>query len=177
MFQHAPPRLRCMNVRIGHGSKGHQLSDGRFFAGGDYVSSFSVETNRKKILNRIYFRLHHLLERFSGYSPGENTHLELATMLHRDETLHRFFTEKQGDLATFHNTKFCLSCLVEKSYYSMPCGHSLCRECIKAFGRSRSKTVIEVADCPFHEQSQTSSTSRPIYVRPDEAGIRILSLE
>src|SRR4051794_23237809 len=67
LFQVNDVVLRCTKVKIGHGT-GHQLEDGFYFAPGDYKSNFSVDADRVKILNGIYFGLHHLLERLSPHN-------------------------------------------------------------------------------------------------------------
>jgi hypothetical protein len=44
-FQH---NMRCVSVRVGHESKGHQLRDGRICARGAYVADFSFDNNREE---------------------------------------------------------------------------------------------------------------------------------
>ncbi|OCK81310.1 hypothetical protein K432DRAFT_425035 [Lepidopterella palustris CBS 459.81] len=171
-------RLQCTNVKAAHGTRGHQLDDGRYFASGNYHSRFSVETQKSGILNKIYFVLHHLLDNLSNSSrPGE-TQLDTASRIHRDEILNPFFNaNERGRFTEFQNAKFCSSCLFEAVYHTLPCGHSLCRECIKAYGLWKSKTVVEVLRCPLSAHSRIQQQSRSIYLKPNEAGLRILCLD
>jgi hypothetical protein len=64
-FQHkmrvAAALYPCVNVRSGHGSKGHQLKDGRVFAAGNYVSDFSFESYHKEFRQKVFLHLEHLL--------------------------------------------------------------------------------------------------------------------
>jgi hypothetical protein len=187
LFQVNDVVLRCTKVRIGHGT-GHQLEGGFYFAPGDYESTFSVETDRMRILNRIYFVLHHLLERFSHRNITAEAQLDTAATIHLD-SVKTFFgnNEKQG-FTGFQLTVFCISCLFEPAYSTLPCGHSFCKECIRAYGQCRTKTVIELYECPIHPNSSlpvftpSASTfiwgqSRSIYIAPEDAGIRMLSLD
>jgi hypothetical protein len=179
---------RCVNVRIGHGTRGHQLPDGRFSDYGDYVSSFSVEQDREKFLNGIYFRLHHLMDQLSHETVAGEDQLDPASRIHREHIKLFFASDEEQRFIGFQRTKFCMSCLFERAYLTMSCGHSFCKECMKAYGKVRSNTVVELHECPITANSSrlgfSKSTpvflwghSRSVYVRPDDAGLRVLSLD
>lgn len=183
LFQLNDVVFDCTKVRIGHGTS-HQLENGFHFAPGDYESNFSIETDRAQILNGIYFRLHHLLERLSRHSASMKAQLDAVAKIHLSN-LKTFFGD--NEMQGFQLAKFCISCLVEPAYSIMPCGHSFCKECIRAYGRSRSKTVVELYECPIHSKSSPPvkslssafvwGQSRSIYIAPRDAGMRMLSLD
>jgi hypothetical protein len=171
-------RLQCGAVKAAHGPRGHQLDNGRFFASGEYFSRFSVERHKTRILNKIYFVLHHLMDNLSRSSrPGE-TQLNAAARIHRDEILGPFFdlNERQGS-NVFQHTKFCPSCLFETASHTLACGHTVCPECIKAYGQWKNKTVVEISECPIGTHHGGEHPIRSIYFKPAEAGLRILSLD
>lgn len=56
---------RCVNVRSGHSTKGHQTQDGHIFAYGPYQARFTFDTYREELLTAVYTRLLYLLDRLS----------------------------------------------------------------------------------------------------------------
>jgi hypothetical protein len=187
LFQVNDVVLRCTKVRIGHGT-GHQLEDGFYFAPGDYESNFSVDTDRVKILNGIYFGLHHLLERLSHHGAAAEAQLDAAARINLDCVKAFLGNNEDRGFTGFQLTPFCISCLFEPAYSTLPCGHSFCKDCARAYGRSRTETVVELYECPIHPNSSlpmfrhSGSTfiwgqSRSIYIMPKDAGIRMLSLD
>jgi hypothetical protein len=170
--------LRCKNVNIGHGTRGHQLEDGRFFASGDYVSKFSIEKNRLKILNRVYFRFHHLLERLAFYTVSGEDPVDAAIRIHRDDVLKGFFSQNEDQGFTgFQRTTFCISCLFGPAHHTLSCGHTFCTDCIKSYGRRKTKTIIEIDECLLHSDPGRRRQTQSIYIRPDDSGMRILCLD
>jgi hypothetical protein len=141
-----------------------------------------------KILNGIYFRLHKLMEQLSHHTAAGEAQLDVTTRIHRDCIKLFFANNEEQRFTGFQHTKFCISCLFEPAYHTMSCGHSFCKECIKAYGQSRTKMIVELYECPITSNSSVlgfrKSTSvfiwghsRSIYVRPDDAGVRMLSLD
>jgi hypothetical protein len=170
--------LRCSLVKLAHGTKGHQLKDGHYFAYGDYVSSFSVDSHRSSILNRVYFRLHRLLERLSNYNRARLDENQGAAIIHRNEVLRPFIVEaEEQGLTIFKRSRFCVSCLFKTAAHTMPCGHSFCKECSRAYGIHRSRTIVELHECSLHSRSYVLPQRQTIYIKPEMAGIRILSLD
>jgi predicted acylesterase/phospholipase RssA/energy-coupling factor transporter ATP-binding protein EcfA2 len=172
-------RGRCVNVKAGHNTKGHQLSNGQVLAAGDYQSSFSSERYRATFRDDVYGALVKLLEKLHG-AIGGSTHLELeeAANIHRDLVLRNFFQHLNGPHDFISHTA-CFSCLVAPPEHPLPCGHVLCTPCVKAFGMSRGKTVVQMVYCPLHATTNEAEfdPSFAITIKPPGAGARILTLD
>src|SRR5213083_1251612 len=65
---------RCVNVRSGHNTKGHQLRNGRVLAVEAYISSFSPESFRATFRDLIYKNLASLLRKLQN-ATRTSTHL------------------------------------------------------------------------------------------------------
>lgn len=170
---------RCVNVKAGHNTKGHQLKGGQVLAVGGYCSSFTPEKYRLAFRDDIYIALAKLLENLQE-ATRESTHLELeqAANIHRDSVLKNFFkhiTEPQN----FISHTACFSCLVSPPEHPLPCGHVLCTPCVKAFGTLRGRTAIEMKYCPLHQNDTvaTFDSGWTISLKPPSAGARILALD
>ncbi|KAF2193812.1 hypothetical protein K469DRAFT_243687 [Zopfia rhizophila CBS 207.26] len=169
---------KCVNVRSGHGSKGHQLRDGRVFAAGDYVSDFSFEKNQTEFQNMVYFRLEHLLNLLAIRVNSGEAEDVAAAELHRDDVMAYFYNDgPRGGVRSVHSHSVCFCCLFEPPEHCLPCGHILCTACIRTYGRFKSANVIEMYECPL--ETNTAGRYRPwtIYLRPEAAGLRVLSLD
>ncbi|KAF7505357.1 hypothetical protein GJ744_000978 [Endocarpon pusillum] len=174
-------RGRCVNVKTGHNTKGHQLKSGQVIAVGDYESSFTPQQYRLVFRDDIYAALARLLQRLQeSLSCSESLHLELeeAANIHRDSVLRNFFKHLQGP-KEFVSSTACFSCLVSTPEHPLPCGHVLCTPCVKAFGDSRGRTFVDMKYCPLHENEAKSQFGFvcPISIKPAAAGVRILALD
>ncbi|KAF2803679.1 uncharacterized protein BDZ99DRAFT_546125 [Mytilinidion resinicola] len=172
-------RLHCVNVKVAHGDRGHQLADGTYFAAGEHFSRFSVESHKTVILDKIYFVLHHLLDSLSKCGQPGESQPATAHRLHRDEVLRPFYEsiERTNAGTRFQSTKFCPSCLFEQVYQVLPCGHAFCRHCIQAYGWWQSKTILEVSQCPLTDRCRFPDRGYTTYIKPEDAGLRILALD
>jgi len=170
------PTYRCINVRIGHGSKGHQNKDGRIFARGDYFARFSFENNQEEFQAGVYFSLKHLLGQLADCVRHGESQEVAAAKLHRVNLL-EFFQKPSSESAAvnLHNRSVCWCCLFEGPEHSLSCGHVLCTPCLKAYGRSEGRTIVRIHECPF--ESYGRSQPRSIYIKPESAGIRMLVLD
>jgi len=170
---------RCVNVRSGHGSKGHQLADGKVLAAGEYVSSFTFESHHEEFRCNVYFRLQELLERLHGrIQEGEQEELAAAS-IHRDDVMAWFYRHAtQGQKAYRYNSNsVCLSCLFAPPEHALPCGHILCTACVKAYGDARGTTAVDMYECPIERATAMRYQSWRIHFKPKTAGIRVLTLD
>jgi hypothetical protein len=169
--------LKCVNVRSGHSAKGHQLKDGRVFAHGGYDSNFSFENNRDEFHAGVYFSLRHLLERLTSCVNRGESQYKAAHRIHRDDILSIFYQPPENRPVKFNVHDVCLSCLFEAPEHSLSCGHVLCTACVKVYGRMKDKTMVEMLECPLETNSYRRCLPRTIYIKPDTAGVRVLSLD
>jgi hypothetical protein len=169
---------RCVNVRCGHGSKGHQLKDGRVFAVGSYVSDFSFESYYEEFRNRVYFRLEHLLKLLSdSIKKGEVASVATAR-IHRDDGLSLIYGERtKKEARAFQSHSVCFCCLFEPPEHALPCGHVLCTPCVRSYGRLKSKNLFEIHECPLEINTPGRCQPATLYLKPEAAGVRILTLD
>jgi hypothetical protein len=163
-------------VRSGHGSKGHQLKNGKVLAVGEYASQFSFASHQETFQFDVYFRLIELLQmlrvRMQNLKEAER---DAAASIHRETVMRHFFarsTRGQPDAYISHSA--CFTCLFEPPEHGLPCGHVICTKCLRDFSsRIVWKTVIEIDSCPICDASFVWK----VVLKPDAAGLRILTLD
>jgi len=169
---------RCVNVRSGHGSKGHQLKDGRVFAVGGYLSDFSFKSYRKEFQNKVYFRLQDLLKLLADCTNKGEIRNIAAARIHRDDALSLFYGNgTKEDARAFQSHSVCFCCLFETPEHALPCGHVLCTPCVKSYGRVKSNNLIEMHECPLEINTPGRCLSLTLCLKPEAAGVRILTLD
>ena len=70
----------------------------------------------------------------------------------------------------FISQSTCVSCLIEPPEHALPCGHILCSSCLRAYGRPKSKNVVEINGCPIESLSLPRYYSWKVYLKPVDAG-------
>ncbi|ORX97103.1 hypothetical protein BCR34DRAFT_524516 [Clohesyomyces aquaticus] len=170
--------MKCVNVRSGHGSKGHQLADGRVFAAGDYVSDFTFEKNRDEFLNMAYFRLEHLLTLLTVRLNNGEAEIDAAKELHRDDVMAYFYGDgPRGGVRSVHSHSVCFCCLFEAPEHCLPCGHILCTACIKTYGKAKDANTVEMYECPLETNAAGRYQPWTVHLKPQAAGLRVLCLD
>jgi hypothetical protein len=167
---------RCVNVRIGHNSKGHQDRDGRIFAYGGYVTRFSFRNNREEFHAGVYFRLEHLLSQLADCTRQGEPQEAATAKMHRTNLLEFFHKPpNESESTNLQNHSVCWCCLFETPEHALSCGHVLCTPCLKSYGRAEARTIVQIYEC--HLESYGRCQPRSIYIKPEAAGIRILVLD
>ena len=168
---------RCCNMKSGHNPKGHQSSDGKILAAGEYQSDFQADNyadewieNLRHNLDDIQRSLQDALTRLPHM-----TEQEAASRLHR-EIMNDFYI-RLGRVSNFVSHSTCFSCLRELPEHPLPCGHVLCAPCVEAYGIRCDKTLIRMKACPLHVYETQWLSPWQIRVKPLYAGVRILSLD
>ena len=178
-YVHPNTQGRCVNVKAGHQSKGHQLKSGKVLAVGSYTSVFTTENFGAIFRYNVYRNLQYLLGKLRAATMAA-IHLELekAAEIHRDVVLQSFYRHVSGSKAFISHTS-CFSCLIAPPEHALPCGHVLCTPCVQAYGTARGRYLIEMAYCPLHhDDSDGQFRPRwPVVIKPSNAGVRVLSLD
>jgi hypothetical protein len=169
--------IRCVNVRNGHSTKGHQMHDGHIFAHGPYEAKFTFSAYREELRTIIYTRLRCLLERLAELEGSGESQETAALQIHRDDILKFFYKKTSAGHKHKWPLKVCLSCLFNPPEHALSCGHVLCTACAKGYGRSRDKTTIQILECPLDDLSKLPCRTQVIHLKPESAGARILTLD
>ena len=175
-LQYVVKQSHCVNVRAGHGSKGHQTKAGTVFAVGDYHSEFTFESYQAEFQNAVYFKLHELMKDLEERTRQGEPHEATAAAMHRDGTLASFYG-KDSNPSLVQSHSVCLCCLFERPEHVLPCGHILCTACVKSYGKAKSNTLVEIPDCPIEAATPGRVKPCTVYLRPESAGSRVLSLD
>lgn len=179
---------RCVNVKSGHGEKGHQNANGKIFADGEYTSRKTFDSLQAEFSSNTYFRLHELLTILRDRRAVSlermtlrNDELHVAAEIHRDDVLTSFYrhVSVDGKVERYNSHSVCFCCLMRPPEHALPCGHVLCTLCISIYGCQQpgSKTEISIDYCPLEAQSKRASQPWKVHLKPDAAGIRILTLD
>lgn len=167
---------KCVNVRSGHGSKGHQNKYGKVIAVGSYQSHFTAESYQETFRYQVFEALERLLAKLrKAITSGSQAEDRIAAQLHRDCVMLHFYKhikDIRNKSLVSHST--CFSCLMSPPQHALPCGHILCTPCLSAYG-TLERDAIEISSCPMHVD--TTFQSWKIFLKPEAAGVRILSLD
>lgn len=168
---------RCVNVRSGHSSKGHQLRSGRTFGSGPYKSSLSAVDFSNYWKSKIHHDLRLLLVRLREARRDDESEEQTASNIHRSSILKPFYVHAGfSDKYISHST--CLSCLIAPPEHALPCGHVLCTPCLQAFGSPRGNFLYDITSCPLgHKEPEVWNIPWRVAFKPASAGVRILSLD
>ncbi|KAF2404981.1 hypothetical protein EJ06DRAFT_6418 [Trichodelitschia bisporula] len=177
-LQQLVAKSKCVNVRSGHGSKGHQTKSGTIFASGAYVSSFSFEEDRGEFHHTVFTRLQELMTRLAERVNEGESQEAAAHDIHREETLLPMYQHTlRGSERFFYCHTICLGCLFDHPEHILPCGHILCTACIKDFGHVKGDSHVEVYQCPLDRNEFPEHKPAVIKLKPEAAGSRILVLD
>jgi hypothetical protein len=142
---------RCVNVRSGHGSKGHQLKNGKVLVIGDYMSEFSFTEYQSAFQYDVFIRLDQLLHLLQERQREELvSEDQAATSIHLHQVMRNFYAHAmRGKQDTYVSHTACFCCLFEVSEHGLPCGHVLCTRCLKSLNTSHVRNRIEIDRCPI----------------------------
>jgi hypothetical protein len=146
---------------------------------GEYVSRFSYENHHEEFQINVYSQLDLLLKALQErIQAGDTTEDAAAAEIHKENVMTHFFEHvAQGQAWQFISHSACFSCLFEPPEHPLPCGHILCTPCLKAYGHNKSKTLIEIAECPLEALGRPRSQKWRIYLKPPSTGVRLMTLD
>ena len=169
---------RCVNVRSGHGAKGHQLKSGKLLAAGEYTSSFTFDTNQKQFQENVYFKLVALRELVRAREQEGMAEERAAADVHRESVLPLFFEHaSRGNPQAFISHTVCFCCLFEPPEHALPCGHIICTHCLKTYGRLQLNRYVEIPECPLEKPEKRFRSPWKVYLKPPACGVRVLTLD
>lgn len=169
---------RCVNVRSGHGAKGHQSRSGKLLGAGDYVSSFTFDGSREKFQNDTYEKLVLLSIRIRREEAQGIPKDKAAAEIHRQSVMLPFFEHaSRGEVRKFVSHTVCFSCLIQPPEHALPCGHIICTSCLKTYGRAHLDHYVEISACPMEKSDKRFRSTWRIFLKPPSCGIRVLSLD
>jgi hypothetical protein len=115
-------------------------------------------------------------ERMSKMMRGEIAIEEKSAVaeLHL-ERINEFYSHL-GALSNYNNHAACFCCLRELPEHPLPCGHVLCTLCVRSFAHKKNIETYAMDWCPLHKHEKFDEEWE-ISVKPDLAGIRVLTLD
>lgn len=170
----------CANRASTH-QKGHQNAQGKIIAVGPYESKFRPDeyysTWRKSIKNemtKINQEIQSLLRRGGRYTEEEEA-------LHIHSDMMGKVLADIGSAYDFLSHLTCFCCLMQTPKQKLPCGHFLCTRCIRSYSQSDSTTrsnrsILIMKRCPLHKSATQWLRPYVLRLKPDKAGVRLLSL-
>lgn len=182
-FVHPKTNLRCVNVRSGH-TKGHQSADGKVIAAGEYVSKFSFDRHGEEFRTKVYSCLVDLLRELTARCRNGESEERAAAAIHKSKVMNNFFSRAVPVNAnvkpphaslTSHTACFC--CLFGQAEHFLPCGHVLCTQCLRTYGKQRGLHVFRIIGCPMEKTGEPRAHIWDVYMKPRAAGVRILTLD
>lgn len=174
----APQGGRCINVRSGH-AKGHQVTGGAVLAASGYTASFSAEAHRAQWQTDVYDKMVALWQRTRGEVDDGKSEQRAMAQLHREKVLPKFIKHaSHGDPRAFMSHTVCMCCLFEPPEHALRCGHIICTECLKIYGRTSSNGLcVDIMDCPLELMESRTQQPWRVLLKPSSCGIRMLSLD
>lgn len=166
-------KVRCRNAKNFH-HKGHQGPSGYVFNGGGYQSPVHFPTLFENWMSQIATDItrHRARNQEKAYGKEE----DLIHALHQ-EVVQSFYEQATTALEVQLRSPWtCLYCLRRVPESTLPCGHTLCKLCVKSLGTSRDQGVFELDSCPLHPSTLWRQPAS-IRFKPDEAGVRMLCMD
>ncbi|KAI5805984.1 acyl transferase/acyl hydrolase/lysophospholipase [Geopyxis carbonaria] len=170
----------CVNVQNGH-PKGHQTADGTIFKVGEYKSedlepAFLDGTKFVEEVGNLYLGyLKKIQSNSSNFSrPGANAAENQRKVLYN-------FQELWNNPKPLSSHSTCFACLFYVPQTVLPCGHVICRKCVKDFARNKGDLTWSFQQCPLCAHPAGMNTKDPWSIEvpkyPYEAAPRVLSLD
>lgn len=167
---------RCVNVKTGHNSKGHQLRSGKVFAAGSYESSFTSESFGDNWRSLIHYNLDALLKRLHESDNEIWPREQVASKIHQNSVLVPFFRHMAA-VGRFRSHSTCYACLMAAPQHALPCGHVICTQCLQGFGTAQERVLVTIDSCPFGQAECFWPFPWSVAIKPPSAGVRILTLD
>jgi hypothetical protein len=177
-------RMRCVNSKTGH--EFHQ-----FGPGGAKITEKEITTNDS--LDGLYDHLEkEVVKRIKQLRAAANADEDRVKRFGFDhcvsqahlQNVKAFYGDMES-LETFSSHSVCFSCLETAPDHHLPCGHVICTACVVSTAsgdRDMDKASIaggfvQLEDCPLGRHGKLWVEPWVGVVKPDQAGVRIMSLD
>jgi hypothetical protein len=90
------------------------------------------------------------------------------------------FYKSIGGARCFRLNSICLCCLSNPPEHELECGHILCTECARDFGRVESNREVVIDKCPLHDAAESTPIQPAptiMKLQPPFSGLRVLILD
>ncbi|KAL4735594.1 acyl transferase/acyl hydrolase/lysophospholipase [Aspergillus similis] len=162
---------QCQIMRKSH-TQGHMDVGGELIASGEYYTPFKEESC-DMFIQALVEESKPLISLLNGS----------RTVLGPDSAVvksHLAALKREREF--WKNTfsyKTCFSCLSEPPDFTLSCGHTICRSCVKIFGRQvKQESAYDLDSCPLcSEGTQVTDPLAHVQLKPEDAGIRVLSID
>lgn len=177
---------RCVNVKGSHG-RYHQTRHGDLEGGergerdegGSWLCGQTLGMVQQSVKTHLRQELRNLAPGFANQSEESNSdqdHLHEVYRSHKRNLDALYGTWGEGNRFKSHAN--CFSCLSESPEHVLPCGHILCTPCIAGFGTSLGAGFIKLDSCPLiYHKSGWNESQYLASIKPDQAGVRVLTLD
>lgn len=170
----------CLLVRACHGDNCHQDGTG-VIADGEYLDEIDdifsnewidgIRATVSAMSQTLLWRCEQL-----DHSDAAEVDSEVSIVMDMHLTqLDRVF-RMFGPPGDIRSIASCFACLAQEAEHALPCGHTLCNGCTRAYGVTHEYTV-SLQYCPMHPKDRRRDALAVITYRPPGAGIRVLSLD
>ena len=170
----------CVNVNSRHSSRGHQNEKGKIIGSGPYqYGEFKLEgfrTEFRKHIKRWLTQMESQLQSTMAHAAEGRTVGETQLWKLHKHIMATFYKKFELHSPVVSHWA-CLCCLMSSPVHALPCAHILCSECAESFGTWEDDTTLTMNSCPLHEDDKLWPSGWRIRMKPDFAGVRILSLD
>ncbi|KAK3900585.1 hypothetical protein C8A05DRAFT_17128 [Staphylotrichum tortipilum] len=182
---------RCVNTKFGH-AIGHQSEAGSLLNPGLFVHG---AFDSARFVSAVQGSIDRTMKHINAKNPAsrqewrrfaaERQRVRLASLRqlggypdHLSSKLSVLGSTRRRDVS---HTSVCYGCLFGRPEYALPCGHVLCLPCLEDFDRTdpsaRYPGVFVHKECIICAASTGEGWPYKAQVRPDLAGLRVLSLD
>ncbi|EHK19930.1 uncharacterized protein TRIVIDRAFT_285, partial [Trichoderma virens Gv29-8] len=161
----------CVNTKLSH-EKGHQTRKGVIFARGGYQSSFNYLESFDQWIADIQKVIESLEAKVNS---AEKDECSFIPRMHR--SVMETFYYKVPSASRFRSHLTCVCCIGKIPENILPCGHIICKACVKCFGDCKGQGLVNLYRCPLHPTTSNWHSPIQIEYKPEEAGVRVLCLD
>ncbi len=164
--------LQCQ----GSAYKGSSSGEWQDLCKGEYKSPFDPDKFFQQWIDRIDENINDLDNSLQQQSArADRDEKALLPTIHKNVMAQ--FYKGNVSLSYFQSHTTCLCCVAKIPENELPCGHTLCRDCVQAFGNDVGQGLFELNSCPLHSSDTRWPKPTQIRFKPHEAGVRILCLD